>query len=522
MFGGGAAVGPGPAGKFINFRENATNRSGAERNGGRRGAHRRRARGLRRRSGDRRRSATAIATITRRDPREVNFDALRPLPTSMRNYSSTILLLFIFLFGAPAAFADLYVCSFNDSRIYRYDDQTGALLGIFVTTGSGGLAAPHGLQFGADNHLYVASANNDRILKYNGQTGAFMATFVASGSGGLDYPAGICFGADGDLYVASQLSNQILRYNGTTGAFLGVFVTSGAGGLNGPSDLLFGPDGNLYVSSRFNSAVYCYDGASGAFVRTVAASGAGGLSTAFGISFGADLNIYVSSANNSSILKFDPLTGAPLGAFVTSGGGGLSVPIVNRFGPDGNLYVCSYSNNRILRYNGSTGASMGDFVLPANAPSGPNWMLFRPNPDHLPFGIVNYGSGTNGCNGVSRIAANLIPKVNSPNFIIHGTNAPPNSLGLCLVTDTQDAAGFDYFSINVQILLNFATATEILALDAASDGVGFGSTPAPIPNNPLLANNTYYAQFLWYWPPICSPSPLGLSSSEGGSITIQP
>lgn len=433
--------------------------------------------------------------------------------------------LFHFLFlsaAARTAMADLYVCSFSTNAIYRYDDSTGAPLGVFITNGAGGLDAPHGLAFGADNHLLVASANNDRILKFHGQTGAFLGTFVASGAGGLDYPAGIRFGTDGNLYVASQLSNQILKFNGTTGAFLGVFVTSGSGGLNGPSELVFGPDGNLYVSSRFNSAVYCYDGSTGAFLRTVASPGAGGLSQAFGLSFGVDWNLYVSSANNSSAIRLDPLGVAPASTFVTSGSGGLNFPVANSFGPDAHLYICSFGSGRVLRYNSTSGAAMGDFINSASVPPQPNWLLFRPNPDHLPAGASAYGTGTPGCAGASRLSLNSPPRVNSPYFTIHSSNAPANSLGLCMIADAQDAAGFDYFNINVNVLLDFINLTEFFGLDAFSDGVGFGGAPAPIPNQPLLAGNTYYSQFLWYWPPVCNPSPIGLSSSNGIAFTIQP
>jgi hypothetical protein len=40
-------------------------------------------------------------------------------------------------------YGDVFVSSFSDGLICRYDETTGASLGVFVTQGSGGLVAPH-------------------------------------------------------------------------------------------------------------------------------------------------------------------------------------------------------------------------------------------------------------------------------------------------------------------------------------------------------------------------------------------
>jgi hypothetical protein len=60
------------------------------------------------------------------------------------------------------------------------------------------------------------------VLRYDGATGAFLGNFVETGSGGLGEPTGLDFGSDGDLYVADGSSLKVLRYDGSTGDFVGV------------------------------------------------------------------------------------------------------------------------------------------------------------------------------------------------------------------------------------------------------------------------------------------------------------
>ena len=129
---------------------------------------------------------------------------------------------------------DLFVSSFNQNKIFKYNGTTGALIGTFATAS---LSSPYGMRFGPDGNLYVANVGSDVITRYNGTTGALMGTFASGG--GLNDPTGILFGGDGHLYVASGNTNQILRYNGTTGAFMDVFAT--APNLNGPVFMAFAP-----------------------------------------------------------------------------------------------------------------------------------------------------------------------------------------------------------------------------------------------------------------------------------------
>jgi outer membrane protein assembly factor BamB len=206
---------------------------------------------------------------------------------------------------------NLYVGNASENEVWRYNAATGAFMGVFVASGSGGLAGlpDQSLIFRPDGKLYVASKDTSSVLRYDATTGAFLDTFVPPNSGGLQLVKGIAFGPDENLYLSSANTNQVLRYSGTTGAFLDVFVAAGSGGLSTPRALKFGPDGNLYVSSTGTNSVMCFDGTSGEFLSTFISSGSGGLIAPSEFMF-FNGSVYVLSQNNSEVLRYDALTGA--------------------------------------------------------------------------------------------------------------------------------------------------------------------------------------------------------------------
>ncbi len=73
--------------------------------------------------------------------------------------------------------------------------------------------------------LYVGSFNNSSVLRFNGETGAFIDEFIPSGSGGLTAPVAITFSSeDNNFYAISFFTNSILRYEQGTGNFLNEFI----------------------------------------------------------------------------------------------------------------------------------------------------------------------------------------------------------------------------------------------------------------------------------------------------------
>src|SRR5262245_12780269 len=207
----------------------------------------------------------------------------------------------------------------------------------------------------AANVVYVTSFDNDSVLKFDADTGAFLGVFVPAGSGGLNGPTGLAFGPDGHLYIASFVfNNSVLKYDGRTGQFLGVFVTEGSGGLQGPMDLSFGRDGNLYVVSSYAGGVFRYDGRTGAFIDHFTSEPSGGEALRWRGRF-----MYVSGHNDDTVFKFDARTGALLGS-VTNGFLDWATGV--DFGPDGNIYVASFFDDSVVKFNSRTGQSMGTFA----------------------------------------------------------------------------------------------------------------------------------------------------------------
>ena len=312
--------------------------------------------------------------------------------------------------------------SFTAFSTPAFATGSSTFIDAFVSAGSGGLDLPKNLVFGPDGNLYVLSYLNDKVKRYDGTTGAFIDTFVASGSGGLDRPQGLVFGPDGNLYVTSQNTHEVLRYNGTSGVFIDVFVSAG---LSFPQESIFGPDGNLYVTSYFSDEVTRYDGISGSFIDIFISAGSGGLDAPQGLEFGPDGNLYVASQNTDQVLRYDGISGSFIDAFVSSGLHNAKDIV---FGPDGHLYGTDNQHSHVERYDGATGVKIDRFVSGGmGGISSPQGLVFGPD-DNLyvtsqntneilrfegPFGVdnppsMNISSPPDGTSYVSGTMVNFV------------------------------------------------------------------------------------------------------------------
>ena len=201
----------------------------------------------------------------------------------------------------------LYVGSEYTDEVLRYNASTGSFVDVFVTAGSGGINAPHGLNFGPDANgdnipeLYVSGRDSFSVVRYDGVTGQPLGTYVTSGSGGLSWPEAMTFDSTGTyLYVASTGSNQILKYSAQTGAYVGIGASTG---LSAPKDVKFGADGLMYVTSGGNDRLVRFT-AGGAYIDDYVPPGSGGMDNPSRLAFGADGNIYVTATGKSEILRF--------------------------------------------------------------------------------------------------------------------------------------------------------------------------------------------------------------------------
>lgn len=361
---------------------------------------------------------------------------------------------FLLLAGwSGQARADLLVVSIDSSQVLRYDENTGAFLGVFATGRPND--HPVGMAAGGDGHLYVSITNfgpsfESAILRFDGRTGALIDTFASGG--GIQGPQHLTFGPDGNLYVASfgglGPNSKIIRYDGMTGAYIDDFVPVGRGGLNGAEGLVFGPDGNLYVTSRVSNQVLRYDGSTGKFLGVFATGGQNG---PVNLVFGPDGNLYVLNGNGSSeVLRFDGSTGKLIDVFVREvpgSGDGSSLA----FGPDGNLYVTTaFLGNSVLRFHGSTGQLIDTFV-----PSGSGGL-------HHAAGLLFFTPSA------PKLVSIDIRPGSSPN------NINPRSQGVIplaiLTTETFDAGTVD--PLSVRLGPNGATEARERGHSEDADGDG--------------------------------------------------
>ncbi|MBL8695440.1 MAG: IPT/TIG domain-containing protein [Planctomycetes bacterium] len=136
--------------------------------------------------------------------------------------------------------------------------------------------------------------------------------------------------------------------------------------------------------------------------------------------------------------------------------------------------------------------------------------------------LVPYGVGSPGCSGPHLMGGNLCPRINTPGFEVTCTQAPPNALGLGIISNSPDLSGSDSLGVGVLFHVDFFTSTELYGTNFVSDGMGLGRTPVPVPNVPSLVGAVYYIQAYWAWTGICALPPLDLSSSQGLQFTIAP
>ncbi|MEO0458549.1 MAG: PEP-CTERM sorting domain-containing protein [Cyanobacteria bacterium P01_A01_bin.114] len=164
---------------------------------------------------------------------------------------------FVLAAAATPSSAAILIGNTTGNNIVEFDEKTGDFLGEFISSFDE-FVSPDTLVYGPDGDLYVSSGTTPEtsaIYRFDADTGELIGQFATGG--GLFRPYGLAFGPDSLLYVSSFLSDQILRYDAVTGDFVDVFAArdGSPAGLNGPNGLLFGPDGGLYVTTQGSVAV---------------------------------------------------------------------------------------------------------------------------------------------------------------------------------------------------------------------------------------------------------------------------
>lgn len=302
------------------------------------------------------------------------------------------------LVTANADASTLYVGSFNNDSVLRFNGETGQFIDNFVSKGEGGLDGPVSLTFDPDEkNLHVISILTNNVLRYSKRTGALTDEFISQESGDLDFPQDLTFGPDDNLYVSNTGRDTINLYDGQTGNFKRALFSSDEASCNAPFGTRFGPDDNLYFSCTFSNSIRRYDTQTGE-TETLVTNRVPGAAPG-GLAFGPDDNLYIANFGANTIDRYNFGTGK-LEAFIDS----VDSPVQPVFGPDGNLYVSSNPTlkvgqpvpGKVLRFDGQTGALIDEFI-PENTGGldGAGWLAFTPETVPEPssvLGILAFGA----------------------------------------------------------------------------------------------------------------------------------
>jgi DNA-binding beta-propeller fold protein YncE len=264
--------------------------------------------------------------------------------------------LFLAVFYCAIAHAGLVYVSSDNGTIEKYDSQTGADLGAFVT----GLTYPLGLAFDSAGNLYVANPVSSTVSKIS--PAGNISTFATLPPG--SNPVDLAFDKSGNLYVSQLETSRISKISPS-----GSITTFASGGLiNRPDGIAFDSSGNLYVAN-FDDFRISKVTPSGA-VSQFAFGGANGLIvTPDDVAVAANGDVFVTNNSRNTISKITS-TGV---ASLFASGGGLSGPDGLAIAPNGELFVANHNGNTISRVS-----STGTVTLFATTAGAPNFIAFAP------------------------------------------------------------------------------------------------------------------------------------------------
>lgn len=290
-------------------------------------------------------------------------------------------------FNGPAQVAvvgnSIYVADYFNSRVERFDKNTGAYVSQFGSAGSspGQLSGPSGLIYNPINGLlYVSETGNDRIQAFT-TSGTYQFSFASlgSGNGQLSNPFGLAVDSVGNVYVADTGNSRISKFDST-----GLWLRHIAVGATSPYAVAVDKADNVWLTSGTGD-IYAYNSQGGYEGYYYGAYGAPALSTEgyfqgirgiavtpplnVGPFFGAPAIIVADGASqqvqlfaySAQATAHPSITSIPTPGSYT---GGVA------FDTQENIYVTSYNANQVYKYDrfgaylgqwGSTGAGNGQF-----------------------------------------------------------------------------------------------------------------------------------------------------------------
>ncbi|MDM4019365.1 hypothetical protein [Roseiconus lacunae] len=228
--------------------------------------------------------------------------------------------------------AAIVVSEFFTGRIQSFDETTKTESTLAFVAGNPGLS---GLAYSqSENTLYASALNHGGVYRFNAQTGSLLG-FSSLGIG----PGGLSIASNGDVYISDFASSNIRIYDSTLTNQLGLIATP-AGPTSGVGFL---GNGNVLISTA-GSGVYEYDGENTTlFANNPAASAQIATDSSGNVFIGHGLGF------SDSVFRYDE-DGNILGTFdisaemINSTGNGSSIgtsPGGITFDPQGNLLVAA-------------------------------------------------------------------------------------------------------------------------------------------------------------------------------------
>jgi hypothetical protein len=231
-----------------------------------------------------------------------------------RQILTAIILLCCLLGYASVSRADVLALDYFSFKIFRFNETTGAPLGVFADLSDKVTQSPFDMVIGPDQNLYVADNGGRRILRYNGQSGAFIDVFANT----YGMPDSLGFDANGNLFVSNFGTFE--KFAANTGEALGEIFPDVYGHYYKQTRI--GPDGLLY-------ALHIHD-------------------------------------STNDIVRFNPDTGALVDTFLP--GRPYMEPTDFTFGPSGEMYITSWHATALYQYTGTTPTSVDDLQSSLNFP----------------------------------------------------------------------------------------------------------------------------------------------------------
>jgi hypothetical protein len=140
------------------------------------------------------------------------------------------------------------------------------------------------------------------------------------------------------------------------------------------------------------------------------------------------------------------------------------------------------------------------------------------------LGTTPFGAGTPGCLGRAGLGAREPAAVGNLDFRVLAHNLPPHGLGWFGLGTTLSLPGVDPVGLGALMHVDPLASSFLEVFVAPADAAGQADVPLPIPASPTLAGVQVAVQALHLGTlgADCSISPLGLVSSRGLEIVVQP